>query len=217
MLEEARARFVALGFTDEAAATATSTKVGVGVGVGVGVEPANRNVFRRDGEMWLVGVDGDTVHVRHTKGMADLARLVARPGQEMHVLDLVETGPTLDSGSSGDALDDTARRQYGARLVEIDAELAEADEHGDIGRSERLSRERDALLAELDSAYGLGGRARRQGDSSERARSAVTQRIRDAIARVDRAHHGLGEHLRRSVRTGTFCAYEPERPTEWEL
>jgi hypothetical protein len=135
----------------------------------------------------------------------------------VHVLDLVTDGPTLRSDAPDDPIDDSARRQYQARLLEIDADLAEADDHADVARSERLHAERDALLAELSSAYGLGGRARRRGDSSERARSAVTQRIRDAIGRIAAVDPDLAHHLRRSIRTGTFCSYTPEHPTTWDL
>ena len=201
MIAAATAHYVALGL-------ATPTPHGrQGLG----------NVFRRDGELWVVGFDGATSRVRDTKGMRDLAQLLARPGQEVHVLDLVAEGPTLQTGGTGDAIDDTARRQYQARLLEIEEELDDADRQGDVGASERLQLEREALLSELSSSYGLGGRARRRGDSSERARSTVTQRIRDAIGRIEAADAALGGHLRRAVRTGTFCSYAPDRPTDWSL
>jgi len=45
----------------------------------------------------------------------------------------------------------------------------------------------------------------------------VTVRLRDALARIDRAHPVLGRHLRSSVRTGTWCVYAPESPTPWKL
>jgi tetratricopeptide (TPR) repeat protein len=175
------------------------------------------NVFRREGDVWLVGLDGATTRVRDTKGMRDLARLLAEPNREIHALDLVTDGPTAPSAGLGDTLDATARRQYQARLVELEDDLREADERADAGRSERLATERDALLAELSGAYGLGGRARPRGESSERARSTVTQRVRDAIGRIESTDAALGGHLRRAVRTGTFCSYAPEAPVAWVL
>jgi hypothetical protein len=48
------------------------------------------------------------------------------------------------------------------------------------------------LVAELAHAAGLGGRARRLGDPGERARSAVTARIRDTIRRIAERHPALG-------------------------
>ena len=44
---------------------------------------------------------------------------------------------------------------------------------------------------------------------AERARKAVTARIRDAIRRIGAAHPDLGAHLDRTVRTGTTCRYDP--------
>ena len=63
------------------------------------------NVFRREGDYWSVTFDGHTVRVRDLKGMRYLARLLADPGREYHVLDLVaaETGhgAQVDSGQAG--------------------------------------------------------------------------------------------------------------------
>jgi hypothetical protein len=64
---------------------------------------------------------------------------------------------------------------------------------------------------------GLGGRDRRTGSASERARVAVTRAVRQAIARIAEHHAPLGEHLQHSIRTGTYCAYEPDprAPVTW--
>ena len=114
-------------------------------------------------------------------------------------------------------LDDQARAAYRARLAELEAEIAEADAHADPHRAERARLERDALVEELTRAAGLGGRPRRLGDDTERARKAVTARLRDAIARVGRQHPTLGRHLTDTVSTGTWCAYTPPAPVDWEL
>ena len=53
------------------------------------------------------------------------------------------------------------------------------------------------------------------GPDAERARTAVTARIKDAIRRIGEAHPDLGRHLARSVRTGTFCVYDPDQPARW--
>jgi hypothetical protein len=208
MLHEAQELYVALEIDRAPGPTADAARTG---------GRSSANLFRREGDGWMVGLAGTRNLMRDTKGMHDLARLLAKPGTDVHVLDLVADGPTARSDAPGDPIDTTARDQYRARLVEIERDLADADECADLARSERLGAERDALIAELSSAYGLGGRARRRSDSAERARSAVTQRIRDAIARIEAADRELGGHLRRAVRTGTFCAYAPEQPTTWEL
>ena len=56
---------------------------------------------------------------------------------------------------------------------------------------------------------GLGGRPRRVGAASERARVAVTRRLRDVFRRMAEQSPELGRHLEDALRTGTFCVYRP--------
>ena len=64
-------------------------------------------------------------------------------------------------------------------------------------------------------ALGLHGRSRRLGSGAERARSAVTWRIRSAIKKIAMTHPRLGRHLENSLKTGTFCVYQPETVIDW--
>ena len=177
--------------------------------------PGGPDVFRREGDYWTVAFDGRTVRVRDLKGMRHLSRLLAEPGREFHVLDLValESGrsgwhPVL--GDAGEMLDARAKQAYRRRLAEIDEDLDEADALGDAERAAQASVERDFLLRELAGAVGLDGRDRRAASASERARAAVTRAVRQAVARIGEHHPSLGEHLDRTVRTGTYCAYVPD-------
>jgi hypothetical protein len=52
-------------------------------------------------------------------------------------------------------------------------------------------------------------------EAVERARKAVTNRIRQTVARIASVHQALGLHLRNAVHTGARCVYTPERPTRW--
>ncbi|HEX7135366.1 MAG TPA: hypothetical protein VF228_22515 [Iamia sp.] len=178
-------------------------------------DEARTGTFRPRGDVWEVRLGGDLTSVKGTKGMADLARLLARPGVEVHCLEMV--GAAVEEGSTGEVLDEDARRAYEQRIRDLQVELDEADAHNDPVRSERAQAEMDALVDQLTSALGLSGRARRTGSTVERARSTVTQRIRSTIRRVEAAHPRLGRHLRASVRTGTFCSYAPEEPVDWDL
>jgi hypothetical protein len=143
-----------------------------------------------------------------------LERLLAQPGRRFHARELA-SGATHDpqqpdaGGDAGELLDDRARQAYRQRLADLDAELDEAQRFNDGERAVKLGRERDFVLAELRRAIGLGGRPRRAKSVSERARTAVQRRLRDAIERIAKAAPSVGEHLRASVRTGTFCVYEP--------
>lgn len=174
---------------------------------------ASRNVFRCEGDVWSLTFDGRTVRMRDLKGMRYVARLLATPGREHHALDLsgAEAGVAAPPESdAGEMLDARAKEAYRRRLSEIDDDIEQADATGDSTRAAQAESERDFLVRELARAYGLSGRPRRAGSASERARVAVTRAIRQAIARISEHHPGLGEHLGRTIRTGIYCAYEPD-------
>jgi len=68
----------------------------------------------------------------------------------------------------------------------------------------------------LTDALGHAGKARRGGDTVERARSAVTHRVRSTIRQLDAVHEPLARHLRHAISTGTYCSY-PEHPVAWDV
>lgn len=107
--------------------------------------------------------------------------------------------------------------EFEEQIRELHAEFEAAEADNDIERSTRLREELDRLVDHLAGSLGLGGRSRRAGGEAERARSAVTQRIRATIKRVETHDEALGAHLRSSVSTGTFCSYSPPIPTEWSI
>jgi pimeloyl-ACP methyl ester carboxylesterase len=189
------------------------------------------NLFRRDGEYWTVSYQGLVVTLRDTKGLRDLGRLLAEPGREFHVLDLMAdaTGawaiPPSQAAEAGLAIqgrgepviDQAARAHYKRRITELEQELDEAQERGGGEASAAAREELDALITELTAAYGLAGRPRRAPDPVERARKAVSRRLRHTMGRIARAHPRLGRHLAASIRTGMFCSYEPERAIVWSV
>jgi tetratricopeptide (TPR) repeat protein len=195
---------------------------------------ASVNVFRREGDYWSVSFEGHTVRVRDLKGMRYLARLLADPGREYHVLDLVaaETGsgaqvdgsqaaglPRAALSDAGQVLDAQAKDAYRRRLAELEDDIEQARAIGDAERAAQAEAERDFLVRELARAFGLGGRERRAASASERARAAVTRAVRQAITRITEHHPQLGQHLSRTIRTGTYCAYvpDPRAPADWRF
>jgi hypothetical protein len=188
--------------------------------------------FRCEGDTWLLAFAGRSARLRDLKGLHYLARLLAEPGREFHVLDLVglereQPAPTSAThgyelgvstgGDSGPLLDDRAKEAYRRRLTEIDEDIAEATSMADLGRIAQAHAEREFLLRELSRAVGLGGRDRRAGSASERARVSVTRAVRHALARIREHHSPLADYLERVVRTGAFCAYmpDPRVPATW--
>jgi predicted ATPase len=169
--------------------------------------------MQREGEVWALTFEGKTVRLRDLKGLSDIASLLARAGEEVHCLELM--GAADVGGEAGPALDDRARREYQARILELQQEVDEAKDANDPARADRAEIELDALVTELSSAFGLSGRSRSTGSSVERARTAVTYRVRAAVKKVAEQHPALGRHLSHSVRTGTWCAYRPEHEVRW--
>ena len=199
-----------------------------------GIRIADENIFRREGEYWCVVFGDKTMRLRDQKGLHYLARLLAHPGRDFHVLDMVaaETGSAVDGGETVDAgltvslgldagamLDEQAKKAYRRRLAEIEEDSEEALNMGDHARAAQAESERDFLVHELARAVGLGGRDRRAASLSERARAGVTRAIRHAMARIREHHPALGEHLERTIRTGTCCAYrpDPQAPSAWKI
>lgn len=189
--------------------------------------------FRCDGDTRTVGFDGRTVLVRDLKGMRYLERLLAEPGREFHVLDLVaaEEG-TLPVGRTADAaevpgeagiglpvLDEQARSAYQRRLADVEEDIEEACRMNDVGRLELAEHDRAYLIAELKQAVGLAGRHRMVGSDAERARTSVARSIRYAVGRLEEHHATLARHLQHAVRTGTYCSYtpDPRAPVVWDV
>jgi AAA ATPase domain len=177
--------------------------------------------FRRAGAAWTVAYAGRTVRLPDAKGMRDLGVLLSRPGQPVPAAELVALsggGRPARAGLAMGAdavLDDQAKRAYRRRLEELDREVADAEDRGDPDGVDKARAERDAIAHELAAALGLGGRDRGLGDPSERARKAVTERIRYSMARIEQAHPELAGHLQASITTGSSCAYLPAEPVTW--
>lgn len=171
------------------------------------------------GGLWAISTDATTIHLRHSKGMTYLANLVALPGQEIHALELASLAGAAVSASGLEVADVQAVSDYRRRILELAADLEEADAANDLARASTLRAELDHLTVEVTAAVGLGGRTRRTGDAAERARLNVTRAIRSAIDRIGAVDDTLGVHLVNCVKTGLFCAYRPDRgqALSWNL
>src|SRR5213078_132175 len=161
-------------------------------------------VFRHEGDFWTVAYAGKAVRLRHGKGLGDIAILLANPGKEVHVADLIAAsasappdprsapaaelvaqGLRASRGVSGDAvLDRRALADYRERLADLHRELEDAERCNDEGRVARARAELDFIAGELASAFGLGGRSRRADSPIERARKAVAHSLQPRAHRA---------------------------------
>jgi tetratricopeptide (TPR) repeat protein len=200
-------------------------------------EPALRtglSVFRREGEYWTVAFDGDAFRLKDSKGLQYLAKLLAAPGRDYHVLDLVVAGDAARPkaaevgeprsradalGHAGALLDPEAKEAYRRRLSDLEEDIESAEAMGDADRAERARSEREFIARELAAAVGLGGRDRVAASASERARVNVTRAVKSTLARIAAHSPALGSHLEKTVKTGTYCSYEPDPriPVNWQL
>jgi predicted ATPase len=181
----------------------------------VGTTAVGEACIRRLGDVSEFTFAGRSVTLRTTKGVDDLVRLIEAAGREIHCLDLV--GVVVDEASTGEVIDAEARRNYEQRIRDLQAEIEEAENNSDYARAYRHQAELDSLIDHLAASLGHGNRTRRAPGSAERARSAVTHRLRTTIRQVGKAHGSLGRHLTHAVNTGTYCSYRPEQPIVWRI
>lgn len=190
------------------------------------------NVFRKEGDYWLIQYDDRVCRLRDLVGFQYLVEMLREPGREFHVSELVtlvhaaspvrlgaaglekDLGVRRSVGGGVDFLDAQSARAYRERLRELAESLSEAEAMNDLGRMARAREEIDALSHELVSAV----RRRRSGSHAERARLTITKGLTRALRQIDGAHGALAEHLHATVRRGYFCSYKPDprSPIRWE-
>ena len=176
-------------------------------------------LLRRAGRQWLVGYGDARFEVPDAKGLGYLARLLAEPDREIHVLDLMGAGSSADRGHAGPVLDDQAKSAYRRRVRELEEEIEEAKGWNDAERAARAEIELEAVIHELAAGVGLGGRDRVVASAAERARVSVRKAITAAVSRLGERHPELGLLLSTTVRTGMYCRYtpDPRLPVTWDL
>jgi pimeloyl-ACP methyl ester carboxylesterase len=179
--------------------------------------PAIQPSWKRTGDIWTIRFDERTIHVKHVKGLADLSILLGRAGQSVEALELYAGPEAPRSSALEPVVDRQALVAYRSRLTELAGELEMAEQRGDIGWSERVQAEKEALIEHLQQITGFGGRVRTESSPAERARKAVSARIRDAIAKIGRHDPDLAAHLTAAVSTGATCMYQPDRPVAWSI
>ena len=174
-------------------------------------------VLTRDNGWWTATCGDTKVRLRDTKGLRYVAGLVARPGTERHVIDLVDEAEGLSPngldrrqlGHAGPHADAKTRNVYRDRIAALRDQVEHALAVEDDERAAALQTELDAIVAELARSFGLGGRERWASSAAEKARLNVTRALRSALGKLTEALPEAGSVLDRRVRTGAFCAYQP--------
>ena len=174
------------------------------------VSTADRAELTRNQGFWTITWRGEQATIPHLKGLSDIAALVRQPGTDVPALQLVSRLPRA-TGATDTVIDMQALAAYRRRIIDVEAEIDQAVEDNDRGRVEHLDNEREEILAEIRRATRLGGGPRAAANQpAERARKAVSARIRDAIKQLEPLAPDLAAHLDRSIRTGLRCCYDPD-------
>jgi hypothetical protein len=200
-------------------------------------ESHEESLFLRHSDYWTIRHRGHTTCLKATRGLHCLAFLLRHPGREFHVSELLaslvdpHTSVEVVTVRSNDGLaavglydgcprlDSQAKIEYRRRLDELREDLHEAKQFNDPLRAAKTQEEMNAITEHFASAIGLGGRDRKTSSEAERARSAVTKRIKQSVQKIAESIPDLGQHLAVSIKTGYFCSYapHPDQPVAWRL
>ncbi len=170
------------------------------------------NNFFKEEELWHLSYQGKTIHSTEVKGFYDLATLLENPEQEVHCSMLVGNIVVMNAEP---VFDEKAKLSYQKKILELQQEIQWSETNNDLKRTSLLQEELDQIIDHLSASLGLKGKIRKEHDPIEKARSAVTWRIRNAIQKIDKYHPALGRHLSSSINTGLFCSYTPEKSIRW--
>ncbi len=179
-----------------------------------GPKITNTLVFKRVDDLWEIAYNGRINRLVALKGFEDIAFLFQNAHRPVHCMELM--GGVLES-SEFTTIDYQAKKEYSSKLKAVQADIEEAEMMQNYEQANELRVKYDNLVDHLTSAMGLGGKLRKKGSSVEKARSAVTWRIRTAIKKIAEVNPDLGKHLQVSIKTGTTCCYQPEQDLVWEV
>ncbi|MFT7371440.1 MAG: pimeloyl-ACP methyl ester carboxylesterase [Oleiphilaceae bacterium] len=174
--------------------------------------------FQKIGDVWVLSYAQKTVHLKDALGLRDLGQLISNPGKEIHARFLASGKDKFDQVETQEAeiLDSHALKAYRDRILELEEAQQQASKGEDETLYAELENERDTLQNELTHALGLSGRQRRFNSDDEKARKAISARIRSSIKRIESVHAELAEHLTQSISTGNFCRYNTAVQMQWQ-
>ncbi|MCK5701860.1 MAG: tetratricopeptide repeat protein, partial [Cyclobacteriaceae bacterium] len=138
----------------------------------------SENFLYQKGQLWEMNYEGKIVMFPDVKGFHDIVKLISAPNQEIHCAEIMGIPVQVEDKSL--VMDEKAKTSYRKQLNEYQSELEEAQMMNDHVRASHLQEEYDKLVDHFSKALGLGGKTRKLPEPIEKARSAVTWRIRSA-------------------------------------
>ncbi len=143
------------------------------------------DVLRYEGATWQFAFSGQRTQLPDAKGLHDMPRCCAPPGAKFTCIrcwacpprQVAQTSCSMSTRAPNTLLGWPSWSVRSPRLMPLATRA---------GRNARAPR--DALVHELGATTGLGGRQRRLGDQTERARKTVGAACVTALARIECIH-----------------------------
>jgi len=199
----------------------------------------DKNIFRKEGNSWLVVYKGKQTNVTHSKGMFYIKELLCNPNKDIRAIDLqagVDKGDLPDEQYSSmsheeleseglavhvespdDMIDSELLATYRTNLKTIDTDIAESESKGLTTKASQLKKQKAGMEEFIRKNTNIKGKSRKVPDTSERARQAVNRAINTAIKNIGNELLELSLHLNSHIETGRTCKYKPEENLKWQL
>jgi len=202
-------------------------------------------IFQLKGEFWLIRFKGKETRLADKKGLKIITYLLECPNRPFNVymLDRLDNDQGIDENSNR-----LTKRQIEKESLSLAKLNVENLTKEDVEKFDNLAhkfwgeyqsatseakpearRRWEEFMAYLLKEHGIkvvgttnGVKIRkttRRDRDFERARQNVKKRIDDAIKRIEKDLPALAEHLRRYIRTGGQCSYDPvlDSAHVWEI
>lgn len=183
-------------------------------------EPLQRNTFHLVGDIREMWFDSQRHMMPETAGTWYIAALLAQPNRPIEATELealrVGTDARRAGGVDEEVVDEESLQRYEQRVREIARELDIAKRNNDLAEQSALQSEQAAIVKEIGSAKGLGGRIRKRSDATRTA-NTVSQNITRDIKKIRKHHESLANHLASAITRGSTLAYRPDRDYAWML
>jgi hypothetical protein len=199
------------------------------------------NRFVLAGDYWDITFNQESVGVKNTKGIRYIEHLIRNIGKEVHVLELFYAINPKDATQSNESLSGMNEEQLAAegfgldsldgafelvdgktiaalklRIEQLNEQIEDATEIGDIEEQEKLKAEKDQIISRLSSDMGLRGKGRMSNSAAEKARKSVGKRISADIQKLQKTFPNFADHLQQAIIKGTYCQYKPVPELFWE-
>ena len=178
------------------------------------------NIFRPDGERWLIRFKGKQRSLNKCKGLEYIHILIKNKGKEYSVQDLLSehSKRPIKFDGADDLYDEQALAEYKKKVKELDNDIEKAKKDGDSSNAERLEMERSEIINLLSQTWHKD--IKKLNLESERFRKSIGRAITRAINKTQKQLPELGKHLKDSIPShysGVSLSYHPSEEIEWVL